>query len=386
MKNGTIISGGIAIVGLALGFVAGSDSMPPGPDTSLAAMRRSPRDQATATHSSPVERHDYRSLKKWMDGGGGLWESHIAMLERMCATDIRLILEESSSITDASLNLAVAELLHREGLAAFDWAERIEDKDQREAILGTLIAEACGTTPTVALHWLSRKSQDLGPFRINSFLVRAIQSIPTHGVDSLRLIQYFSEAGRGDDLSAVAPDCDFAGLIEAMPEFKRMDILLQGWGRQDPDAAFRAVMEQKQNTGLSKKGEYLAMIFSGMSRTASQKDSARWLARKLDELPDGERATAVEHCAYEMSGIPMLKALTEEMERPEERKVLMRQAAIFEEALPLELVKAWGDEAEQTAGLKNYFDIWISGDPEIINSMSYEELLDLLRSAEKLEE
>jgi hypothetical protein len=190
--------------------------------------------------------------------------------------------------------LALSELFRRQGERSLEWAAGVADATIRRSVLGQLLGLAAHDTPELAKPWIDRFCEQYGENRALWFASPVIIGATGRGAEDLvRVWELF----KGDFGSYAFPqgdfpeDFDFRRFITALPNASGNPRAIAYWAALDRDAAWAGVKELIDTQGIG--ASFFSSLFVGVTAVEGNREAAKWIAGKLDDLPDALRENAI---------------------------------------------------------------------------------------------
>lgn len=256
----------------------------------------------------PVEKHDLASLLRWrLDRASGGPEI-TGQIERMSSSAIRDFMTELVAVQQQNaanqqtdirevLQAAAKELFHREGEQAVQWANSLDPPALRLVVLTRLIAAAAYESPEVAKPWIARSNEEFGKgWGAPEFPFALIRGATGRGAEDLiRLRELY-----GEELARLhqfpngpfADGFDFQLLITKLPFESGLQRAVEYWVAKDKEAAWSTVQEKIRTDG-NLAAHYFGSVFTGIAAVEGDRNAAKWVASKLDDIPPELRDRAV---------------------------------------------------------------------------------------------
>lgn len=192
------------------------------------------------------------------------------------------------------LHQAIGELFRRGGERALEWAAALDVTAGRRTVLGQLLEFAAHDTPELAMPWIDRFRDQYGKeatlYVTNQAVIGAIER---GAEDLIRVWELFKINIADGSFSAgnFPAGFDFRRLITALPSASVNSRAVTYWAALDRDAAWAGVKELIDTQGIGTG--YFSSLFVGVTAMEGNREAARWIASKLDDLPDSLRENAI---------------------------------------------------------------------------------------------
>jgi hypothetical protein len=328
-----VIAVGWLIGNFSGGWLAVTGKRSPG-EISVLTRRENRERQAISTSST--EGHDLGSLLRWhrQQASGGLeLRNEIGRMDSNAIRDLmtRLVTQNEAmvDIRDA-LTVAAGELFHREGMKSLEWAYGLASTNGRADVLEQVIGAAASEAPKFAQPWILRFQAEFGKGVSNSFFHAAINGATARGAEDLiRLREIYGDELRGLRFpnENLPNGFDFHRLLTGVPDSMQLDHAVEYWAAKDRDAAWAGMMEITGRNQLA-GANYLGSIFSGIAAVEGDKNAARWIVGKLDEIPPDFRDRAISSLlTNQLVGNAGYKTVMSELPRDSDRVALAASIA-----------------------------------------------------------
>ena len=197
--------------------------------------------------------------------------------------------EETEKINKV-IEAALSEWYRREGEEALRQVDAIPMRDKRTRLLSRLTLVAASTDPKLAWTWAERQREEFGKDSVHLVATEAARGAAGRSADEyLAVRELFKDTPPG--LSAHLPypdDFDFKKVVTSVPPNYESSGVVVAWGARDPEAAWEAIRELTVQYG-GKASEYVTSIFHGISLVNDDTVAAKWLAKKIGEVPEEHR-------------------------------------------------------------------------------------------------
>ncbi len=303
-----------ALLGLALlsgGVIAGrSFSSPPTSESPKEiAPSRVPRDASSggSDTSPPKDKHDLAGMRDrfraWSERGGDLKRE----LERLPRATLESLIighmAESGKgnikerqARQSVISAALLELYRREGVAAYEWVDALDDKQSRNNGMRTLLMATVRNHPDAALPWIRQyqKENNRSQVETTTFSMLALAGAAQRDAEeAIRIYGLFGEKMRGTPFRNVkfADDFDFGKFHTALAGKAYMGEVFTHWSTRNKDAAWQAVKGDIEARG-EPAGQYFGSLVLGAVAADGEKSGVEWAAQRLAELTRDQRR----HC------------------------------------------------------------------------------------------
>lgn len=251
------------------------------------------------------EKHDLTGMRArfraWSENGGDLMQE----LERLSVAALKDLILGQMAQTEAEsqkerqarqgvISAALRELYRREGVAAYQWLDALEDKNARKNGMMTLLMATVRDHPDAALPWI-RKFQNEHDDRYrsyaNTFNNLAFVGAAERGADELiRIYDLFGGRPRGEPLTGAKfpVGFNFEKLQSSLAGKLDMAHVFSQWASRDKDAAWQGVKGDIGSRGQP-AGRYFGSLVLGAVASEGEAAGTRWAAERLAELPHEQR-------------------------------------------------------------------------------------------------
>lgn len=336
MKRAAMLTG-LGVLGVLVGFGL-SLSLPFSGDRVVSSRKSppskpprpiSPVSLRPAKNAVPEERTLARMLALHQRGPGEMGDLRREM-ERLGPEELRGRMkellegfqnEQRTYGLRETLRMFGEELFRREGEAALEWAEGLDEKLRKPA-LEALLRAAAAESPAVAKRWIDRLRETYGPEWNSRASWDAMRAAAGRGADDLlqvaALFGVDLEEGPQSAPSYVE-DFDFAKMLSQFPKGHGAREAFRYWTAKDKDAAWatmKTLFEAKQEDATLSMGA----MWGGVAAAEGRDASIRWLLARLDEIPQDMREATMENLNRQNALLPEdYKALMSSLQRSDDR-------------------------------------------------------------------
>ncbi|MEK7951566.1 hypothetical protein [Luteolibacter soli] len=334
----------VALAGVLAGYLgmrakSASENAPALPAASAKvadAARVSP--QAVDPDAGPAK-HDLASLLKWcrqQEISGSRVEREI---ERLDKGELRALLvdlagdgQADPQVSASTAGVAAKELFKREGAAAFDWVAGL-DEGIRKAVYPRILEAALVSDPIAYKDRFEAYKKEYGGPAASAFIYPMIGGATERGAeDMIKLQEAYGDALKQYmvPVGTLPEDFDFHRFFTGLPASSNdsMRNTFLYWVAKDREAAWSGFKEVTKG-GAPGTNSYFPALFDGVASVAGPAKAAEWLAPKLAELPDEQRARALG--AFGMMGpleTQMVTAIMPLLESDSDRMTLAQRAVV----------------------------------------------------------
>lgn len=188
---------------------------------------------------------------------------------------------------------AAEELFHRDGEKALEWADTLDPASGRHIILEQIIVAAVTTSPELAKHWIDRFEKEFGgadPF--SPFPSAARTGATRRGAADLLQLREIMGHNTVAPMGPLPADFDFHLLFSQATNLSSLGATMEYWTAKDRESAWagvREIMTKDADKGV----DFFGSAFTGIAAVEGERNAARWISGKLDELPPELRERAV---------------------------------------------------------------------------------------------
>ncbi|GAA5116270.1 hypothetical protein JIN84_19280 [Luteolibacter yonseiensis] len=247
----------------------------------------------------PQEKHNLAALLRWRsqraDGDPGI-RNEIGRMDsstiREMMTGVLAAQQDGPMEVRLILDAAAKELFHREGEKALEWADSLDPASGRRAILEHVVVAAVSASPEMGKQWIDRYEKEFGKDRFSPFPSAAATGATRRGAADLLQLRIIMGTGSTAPMGPIPNDFDFHLLITESPNLASLGQAMEYWTAKDREnawAAVREIMVKDANKGVN----FFGSAFTGIASIEGERQAARWISGKLDELPPDLRERAV---------------------------------------------------------------------------------------------
>ena len=308
---------GVALAGALAGFLVMYGKDASGGESSPAAMGQArPVEQVqaippTANPDAGPAKHDFAALLKWSKQRESSGTLIAREMERLDKGELRALLIELAADAQGdlqrsgrALHFAAKELFKREGAAALEWADALDD-GLRKKLYPRVLQAALESDAIAYKAKFDEYAKEFGDGVARSLIYPMIGGATERGAEDLiKLREVYGDALKQFMLpmGTLPDDFDFHRFFTGMTGSsirEGMGSTFQYWSAKDREAAW-AGFKELSASGKPGVAGYFPCLFDGVAAVAGPAKAAEWLAPKLVELPEEQRSKAL--ASFGLSG------------------------------------------------------------------------------------
>lgn len=308
MRSGAII---LTCLGLLAGFPGGQmlcRSTGNAPVAAASPNLRTRSKAAAGISATPAGSHDHATLAARMKLATAAESVLSRQVMRLDTPALKRLIGESAADPRLAsgegnekdallevLRVACGELYQREGMRSLEWGAAVAEKEGREGVMQELIIQAAALSPELAFPWVNRFKKEYPGFDDSDIRRRSIAMAEAGGADAvIRFMEVFGFDPFADaDGAGYAKDFDFAELLDRSAGCDgTIQMAVTRWAAEDGEAAWAGVMSKRdkavvagESSGIA--SDYVGSIYLGVAAGSGEEAATRWLAEKLNSVPDG---------------------------------------------------------------------------------------------------
>lgn len=298
-----------------------------------------------------LERMEDSELKDYMNG----------LLSGMLGDD-----ESQRMALSLILKRAAAELYRRDPDAAMAWARAGDPPMSRRLAMFQVLGAAMRDNPVASLGWFDEFSKEYGRQTVALLSINAVLGATERGADEVVKLH---ELYKGKLASVSFPfgplpeGFDYHRLVSGAGELMDVSPSVRHWAAKDKEAAWKGVKET-MDAGKPSSGGRFGALFYGVAVVEGEEAAAKWMARKLGEVPAAKRDQAINSLVSQDMSQSQLQEVMKALPSEADREALVERTfhSIPGELLAPALMELGSEEARKRLLLSSVSDLAKSSD------------------------